>query len=63
MAVIVWLIAQGLSAPTAALAATIGVYAAPVLLGLGLVAVMERPPTLRPCPPRRGATRHIPGQP
>jgi hypothetical protein len=56
----------GLTAPTAALLATIGVCCALVLLGVALVAWREGwgPHSQRRRPPRpRGATRHKPGQP
>lgn len=59
-----WLHQHGLSAPSAALWATLGVCSALVLVGVACVAFLEgwRPHRHRQ-PPPRGATRHTPGQP
>ena len=61
-----WLHKLGLSVPTAALWATLGVACTLTLLGIAVVAFMEgwRPHSRRTPPARpTGATRHKPGQP
>lgn len=61
-----WLHQHGLSAPSAALWATLGVCAALVLLAVACVAYLERLGLRSHCEPpprRRGATRCNPGQP
>ena len=61
-----WLHQHGLSAPSAALWATLGVCAALVLLAVACVAYLERLGLRSHCelpPRRRGATRCKPGQP
>lgn len=61
-----WLHQHGLSAPSAALWATLGVCAALVLLAVACVAYLERLGLHSHCEPpprRRGATRCKPGQP
>lgn len=61
-----YLMNLGLSAPTAGLWATLGVVAVLTLLGVACVAYiegLELRSHCKPLPPRRGATRHKPGQP
>jgi len=60
--VIALLLSMGLERSSAALCATLGAFAALVLLGVGLCSLLERRGTHSPCQPR-GATRVKPGQP
>lgn len=61
-----WLHHMGLTAPVAALAATLGVVSVLTLAGVAVVALLERGglhSQRKPAPRPRGATRHTPGQP
>lgn len=59
-----YLMNLGLTAPVAALAATLGVVSVLTLAGVAVVALLERRELhSRRTPPPRGATRHTPGQP
>lgn len=59
-----WLHHMGLTAPVAALAATLGVVSVLTLAGVAVVALLERRELHRHrTPSPRGATRHTPGQP
>lgn len=53
-----WLIQIGLSAPSAALWAVLGICSALTLLGVGAVAMLERG-TVHVERPARGATRNL----
>ena len=59
---IAFLLSIGLERSSAALWATLGAFAALVVLGIALVAFLERRGAHSPCQPR-GATRVKPGQP
>lgn len=64
MDIALWLHHMGLTAPVAALAATLGVVSVLTLAGVAVAALLERRELhSRRTPPPRGATRHIPGQP
>lgn len=57
-AVAAWLTQIGLSAPSAALWAVLGICSAMTLLGIGAVAMLERG-TVHAQRPARGATRNL----